>query len=206
LSATGTRVNDVAFLPFSGYVSYMSIRIRAIIAIVLSNFLIILFSVSAGITYVRKNVEKAQETDLMVISDIADKFVSSQIELIKLRAASVVQTVTSYPEREWQEKLEEQESLYQEFTGMSVLDSGGRLIAAAGKQPAPADVIDDVYIMQAFQGKRGFSSTMPHDDGMVFYLAGPHAKRQNTGFYIAGEFFKPDGFRFHNLENRPYFY
>ena len=151
----------------------MSIRTRAILVIIFTNLLIILFSVSAGISYVRKGIQKSQETDLTVVADIADHFISSEIEALKLKASGVVQNFTNYPEKEWPEILANQITLYPEFIGMAVFDNDNGLVAASGEFPATPDILNDKYIKQVFMGKKIFSSTFQTSDGVVFYLAAP---------------------------------
>ena len=151
----------------------MSIRARAILVIIITNLLIILFSVSAGISYVRKNIQKSQETDLMVVADIADHFISSEIEVLKLKASGVVENFSNSPETEWPGILVKQIALYPEFIGMAVFDEDKGLVAASGEFSATLDVLNDKYIKQVFMGKTIFSSTLQTTDGVVFYLAAP---------------------------------
>ena len=152
----------------------MSIRIRTILTIVTINLLIILFSVFAGIRYVGSNITRSQETDLTVVSDIADHFISSEIELLKLRASIVAQSLQEAEETEWLEILEYQETRFPEFIGMAVLDEETGIIISQGEMPASIEIMDDKYIQKAFL-RMAFSSTYPSSVGMVFYLAAPLA-------------------------------
>ena len=81
----------------SGYSIAMSIRVRAILIIILSNLVIILFSVAAGINFVKTSIQKSQESDLMVIADIADHFISSEIEILKLKNSILVHAFANTP-------------------------------------------------------------------------------------------------------------
>ena len=163
----------VDYLQFSCYVKLMPIRLRAIHAIIITNLLIILFSVSAGIVFVRNNIRKSQETDLLVVADIADHFISSEIEILKLQASMLVHILTESEEKEWPTILAIQEAENPQFIGMSVLDANSEIITSIGDLPATAEVIEDKYIKQAFLGKTTISSTLPSSIGMVFYLAAP---------------------------------
>jgi len=151
----------------------MSIRFRAILVIIITNLLIILFSVLAGTRYVRNNIKKSQETDLMVVADIADHFISSEINLLKTKALMVVHVLTESKESEWPEILVHQETLYPEFIGLTVFDTEKGFVASAGELPAPVDVLEDKYVKQVFSGEPVFSSTLPSSSGVVFYLATP---------------------------------
>ena len=55
----------------------MHIRIRVILVIFITTLVIIAFSVLVGIVTVRGGIQTSQETDLMLISEIADHFISS---------------------------------------------------------------------------------------------------------------------------------
>jgi signal transduction histidine kinase len=157
----------------------MFIRIREILFIVFTALIIILFSVMAGITYVRNNVRMSQETNLTVVSDIADHFISSEIELIKLKAARIAESLTASGEAGWSEVLAKQEAVYPNFIGMAVLDAEQGLIGSVGELAAHSGIMDDPYVKQAFQGKTVISSTFLTDQGVVFCLAAPIPEVRN---------------------------
>ena len=58
----------------------MLIRLRVILVIFLTTLVIIAFSVLVGIFTVRSGIQTSQETDLKLISEIADHFISSEIK------------------------------------------------------------------------------------------------------------------------------
>ena len=151
----------------------MSIRLRAIFIIIFTNLLIIFFSFSVGIQYVKKNFEKSLKTDLTAVAKIADHFISSEINILKLKASEIIHNILAVPEKEWSAILAKENILNTEFIGMAVFDAEKRTLAVSGKTPASPDIIDDVYIKQAFLGKKIFSSTYPSAEGVVFYLALP---------------------------------
>ena len=151
----------------------MSIRLRAIFLIILTNLLIIFFSFSAGMQYVKKNIEKSLRTDLTLVAKIADHFISSEIGILKFKASEIINSFMAAPETAWPMILAKEESDYPEFIGMAVFDTEKRSIAASGKMPASPEIIDDINIKQAFLGKKIFSSTYPSAEGVVFYLALP---------------------------------
>jgi signal transduction histidine kinase/DNA-binding response OmpR family regulator len=150
----------------------MSIRIRAFIIIIISNLLIILFSVFLGVTYAKKNMEKTIETDMMVVADIADHFISAELELLRLQASDAVHYITKQDRSNLSGVLENTESLYPQFIGMSIFNFTS-LTASAGKSPAPAEILDNKYIKRAFLGDKSFTSTCHTDNGVVIYLALP---------------------------------
>ena len=151
----------------------MSVRIRAILVLILTNLIIILFSVFSGIAYVSNKMQNFVETDMMVVADVADRFISAEMELLKLKASNLVNTLAGVDETKWSGILTEQEKMYPDFLGMVVLDDDRGLIVSTGNHPALPDIIDNKYIQQAFGGKTVFTSTHPTSEGVVLYLAVP---------------------------------
>ena len=167
----------------------MSIRVRVIIAIILATLLIISFSVFAGIHYVGNNITISQETDLSVVADIADHFISSEIELLKIKASIVVASLLAEAEEQWPEILASHAERYPEFIGMAVMDGDTGIISSLGEAPAHEEIIGDRYIQRAFLGRMAFSSTMPSGSGMVFYLAAPLGTNRILVLTLPGMYF-----------------
>ena len=157
------------------------LRLRAILVIVLTSLLIILFSVLTGIWYVNNSIRASQETDLSLVADIANHVISNEIELLKLKASIVVKSLSDAAETQWPEMLAFQETQFPEFAGMAVLDEQMGVIASAGEAPPTSEIIDDVYIQRAFKGSMAISSTKPSGLGMAFYIAAPLTSLQDAG-------------------------
>ena len=160
----------------------MNIRIRAILVIILTNLLIIIFSVFAGIYFVERNMDISLETDLTVIAAVTDLYISSEIEKTILKADRVAEILSASEEARWTNILSMQIGLYHEFIGMVVFNADGTLVATAGDIPARSEVLQDKYIRKAVPsagGKAAFSSTYPAANGVVFYLAVPLPFEQN---------------------------
>ncbi|MDR0322227.1 MAG: response regulator [Treponema sp.] len=121
----------------------------------------------------RKSIEKSQETDLMLVANIADHFISSEIDSVKMRATVISQALAGHEDKEWSEILSTQQIIYPEFSGMAVLGSAGELVAVAGELPAYSELLDDPQIKQAFNGRTLISTTIPSPQGVMFYLAAP---------------------------------
>ena len=168
----------------------MKIRRRAVIVIILTNLVIMIFSVSTGIIFVRANMDLSIESDLTVMANIADHFLSVEIDHLKLKARGTAKSLETYNETRWPEILSEQNLLYPEFTGMAVINSSERLIASFGEAAAKPDVINHYGIHQAFPrvydgaatgrpgsssgpGRNVITSTCQTDNGVVFYMAVP---------------------------------
>ena len=161
------------------YNFFMNIRIRTILIMVLINLLIIIFSVSTGIFFVQRNIDLSLETDLAVMSNIADHFISAEIHFLKFKARTAAQSLELFDETEWNQILFEQRKLYPEFIGMAVIDASGKLIAAEGESRASIDIINNIYIRQSFLGKETISSTYQTWNDIVFFLTVPLAFSRN---------------------------
>ncbi|MCL2196496.1 MAG: ATP-binding protein [Treponema sp.] len=155
----------------------MNIRLTAILVIILSNMVIILFSVFSGINYVDKNIDLSLETDLSVMSQIADHFVSKELEILKLKVSRTAQTLEASDESKWPQIISDNGSL-SPFTGMAVMDPNRGLIASSGEH-AEINVMHEPYIKNSFLpagaaiGYKAISTTIKTDKGVVFYLSVP---------------------------------
>ena len=153
----------------------MSIRIRAIAVILLSTLVIVAVSVMTGIVLVKSNIEASQEADLMLVSDIADHFISSEINLLKLKAGQMAYIVSEADDAERAEALAAQLAQHGEFIGAAILTADASRIVSAGAFPAAPVAAANKHVGQAFGGMTVISSTVPAGaaQGVVFYLAAP---------------------------------
>ncbi len=99
----------------------MSIRLRAILVIILTNFVIILLSVTGGTGYVKENIEQYIESDMMVVADIADEFISAELDMMRYEARVIASGLADVPADEQPGFLEAQALLYPEYVGMAVV-------------------------------------------------------------------------------------
>jgi len=137
----------------------MKIRAKTILAIILTNLIIIIFSISAGIIFVTKDNDESLKANLSLIADIADHFISSSMYGLKLEIRSAAQSLAASDEEKWRDILAEQSAIYPDFIGMAIFDASGGLIAATGEKPAGVEVMSDKYLSRALSGKTALSST-----------------------------------------------
>ena len=149
----------------------MYIRVRVILIFVITNLVIISFGVFVGIINVRNDIERSQESDLVLVSEIADYFIGAEIEILKLQVGGIAHILFEAGNTEkWQEIFGELEK-HHDFIGMAVLDPEKGLVASAGGVPAHLDVMDNLSVRKAFSGQRTISSTVPLPGyGVVFYV------------------------------------
>jgi signal transduction histidine kinase/DNA-binding response OmpR family regulator len=152
----------------------MLIRIRETVVIIFITFLIILFSILTGIIYMQNSIKKSQEADLLLSSDIADHFISSEIALLKLKTDVIAHSLFMSGEERWPDVLAEQKTIHPEFIGMAVLDGERGFSFSSGLLPPHEKLMDYPFIKQAFQGKTVISSAIPSSqEDVVFCLATP---------------------------------
>ena len=149
----------------------MSIRSKAILVIILTNLAIIVFSVSAGVIFVNRNMNLVLETNLSMVADIADQLITNEIEILTLKADAVTQHVVVEAEADWPTVLRAQLSIYPKFIGLAILDDDRGVLATAGDSPADHSLLSDEYIRQAFTKGVAISSTRRSDSGTYIYVA-----------------------------------
>ena len=148
---------------------------------ILTNLLIILFSVSVGTVFVNKKIDISLENDLKIIASIADRYITGELEALKLKAVGTASLLAESDESKWKHILDSQEGLHPDFIGMAVFDAGRELVASAGEKPAAAEITNDKYIRQSFEGKKTVSSTIPAGNDILLYLAVPLPSAEPDG-------------------------
>ena len=114
---------------------FNDIRAKTITVISLSTLLIIAFSVSAGIIYVRRGVSASQEADLMLVAQVTDLYLSSEIKLLKENASTSARRLVAFGEENWKSTMENLLVLFPEFIGLAIFDgSEGSLSRGSCRQ------------------------------------------------------------------------
>ena len=169
----------------------MKIRTRAFLIIIIANVFIIIFSILAGTGYARTKIEDYINTDMLIVADIADHYISTEIALLKLKAEHAANELSSLKEADWPGAFSKNMIQDAQFIGMSVLDINNGAIASAGHMPAGPDLLEDKYIRQAFFGDTIFTSTVQTGNGIMIYLAAPIPGENNQilAITIDGLFF-----------------
>ena len=150
----------------------MSIRIRASAVIILITAMIIAFSIVSGITYVQNSINESQESDIQLIADIADRFISSELRRLRLKAMYVAWRLGNEPISEWEDILYNVDPfVYRYFVGMAVVTNKYETIVSIGEFTPLVSIIDDPHVRNAFHGNVTISSTVRTEHGVKFYLA-----------------------------------
>jgi len=168
----------------------MPIRLRAIFVIALTNLVIILFSVLFCTTYVENRLEKSIETDMTIVANIADHFVSAELDALKFKAADVGHYLTASEQADWPKLSSELAVHHPQFIGIAVMDNNGKIIFSTGKAPAGSELFGNAFVQRAFRGKEVIStSVVTGSGGLVFYMASPLKENTVIILTLAGNHF-----------------
>ncbi|MDR1921737.1 MAG: response regulator [Candidatus Adiutrix sp.] len=151
----------------------MSIRVRVLLIIVAIVAFISATTLGVSIFFIRRGLEQTVESDITVMSEIADKLVSGAINLLKARAATSAQHLLNAPESEWPRIFQEQIETDEQFMAMTVFDSEG-IVDSYGRAPTPVELMKWEYIRKAFAGEMVISTTRKDPSGeVVFHVCVP---------------------------------
>jgi signal transduction histidine kinase/CheY-like chemotaxis protein len=156
----------------------MSIRIKIISTIIISATTIIVFGIGAGLLFVQSRLEKTIEKDMSVVADIADKLISTEINLLKADGHTVIQHLQGASDDDFHKVLQQQTGTYNNFTALTVFDSNGIVdsygIDLDGPALAPPEFIDSECMQSAFTGETVISTTQfDLNRKLVFYVCVP---------------------------------
>ncbi|GHS89066.1 hypothetical protein AGMMS49957_11630 [Synergistales bacterium] len=151
----------------------MSIRIKVIFIIILMTVMIIVFAIGTGQVFVRSNLEQTIENDMYVVARLADRVITTEIDLLKADAATVAQHIINAPEDDLRRILKEQLEAYDKFIGLTVVDRSG-IVASLGMPETRELVGESEYIARAFAGESVISTTRNTPTGeLVFHVCVP---------------------------------
>ena len=138
----------------------MSMRVKAALVIILIVFVFTAASFFSNLLFTRRNITETMEKDLALSRDIADKLVSTKINLLKSDANTVAERL--FQTASIDEMSQAMASQIEEFPGFISLTVYGRdaIIANVG-DPIHDDIMlmEGHYIQRAFAGERIISTT-----------------------------------------------
>jgi signal transduction histidine kinase/CheY-like chemotaxis protein len=137
----------------------------------------------------QKNLYDTTESDMRVVMDIADKYVSSSIELLHADAASAAHRIGSAEGSELRDLLEEQLNDQARFCSLTVIDREG-IVASVGPAPTEPEYVKSTYVMKAFAGEEVISTTRTDAAGnTVFHVCVPMAEDRVLSATVDGMYF-----------------
>ncbi|GHV30497.1 hypothetical protein FACS1894167_11430 [Synergistales bacterium] len=171
----------------------MSIRKKVFLFVMLIALTIMGISAVMGLLFMQGSLEKTIKSSMAEIANMADKLISTEIDLLKADALTVAQRVSTYlsdfylsesSADEAEKKiglrkiLREQLAIYYyNFMALTVIDRDG-IVGAHGIAPLPAELIGSSYVQRAFEGESVISTTRKDSSGiLVLYVCVPMGER-----------------------------
>jgi signal transduction histidine kinase/DNA-binding response OmpR family regulator len=134
---------------------------------------IVISALTAGSVFLTKSITKAIEDDLIIAVDIADKYVSGEINILKIKAAEAAKDYRQLSSSGARDALQRISSDYSQYIGLAVFSEKG-LLEAWGEIPINPDLFREPFLALAFKGGQAVSTTMYAPDGtIVMYVSAP---------------------------------
>jgi len=166
-----------------------AVHIRIFIIIISAALIINICGLAAGAVFLTRNLNSAVEEDMLVAVDIADRYVTKEIELIKLKTAETARSIgklINAGERDGVLELVHEENPW--FIGIAVFNEAALLDSwgAAVSQ----DIIQKPFMQIAMNGGQAVSTTMFNPDGLfVMYVSAPVSDNLVLAAVLPGLYF-----------------
>ncbi|MCL1958114.1 MAG: ATP-binding protein [Spirochaetes bacterium] len=169
-------------------------RIRFILIIVVVTALVInVSSLVVGAMFLTRDISKAMEADMMVTVDIADQYVTKEIELLKFIVRESAGDISDYVLNTGSvpnsDRLEKICSKYSAFNGFAVFNHT-TLLNSYEKISISPDLIKEPFMQAAINGASVISTTMYNPDGLlVMYVSAPINDNLVLAAVLPGSYF-----------------
>ena len=167
--------------------------IRVKVALVLMTLVIVVTSVHVGLGLLAMQdrlIETVRE-DVTVITDVADRLISTHVLLMKAEAKNVAEKLAGVPNSKIKGFLEGVLYLNENIISLTVFSREG-IIASHGDFPPPSSLLQSSqYIAEAFSGNPIISSTFwdKKSERLMMYVYFPIDKNRVLAATIPGTFF-----------------
>ena len=154
------------------YSGRISVYARILIVIIGIAVVIIAFGNAVGAIFLTRSISGAMEDDLLVTVDIADQFLSKELEIFKIRAAEAAADIKQlYLAGEKEGVLEQVLAKYPMYSGFSVFNETV-LHDSFGEFSVSPDLFYEPFMRTARAGGQAVSNTMHNPDGsLVIYVS-----------------------------------
>jgi len=151
-----------------------SIYLKILVVIIAVSVAIIISGLAVGAWFLTNSISRAMEDDMLVAVDIADHYVTKEIELLKIRAFNAANEInTLLKAGETSGILERVSAKYPWYAGLAVFNQSKLLYSWGGVQ-VPPDLINEPFMQFNQKGGGAVSTTMYADDGsLVMYVPAP---------------------------------
>ncbi|MDR0464594.1 MAG: response regulator [Treponema sp.] len=150
------------------------VHLRIFIVIIATAVIITAFALAAGGWFLTRSTIRSIEESMLVAVDLADQYVSKEIEVLKIRAAEAAKDIRLlYSAGVHEGALERIGEEYFRYIGLAVFDDKN-LLDSWGVSVVPPSLINEPFMRIAMNGGQAVSSTMYLPDGtLVMYVSAP---------------------------------
>jgi len=174
----------------SKYSNNISVYARILIVIIAVAVVIIVFGNAVGAVFLTRSIRSAMEDDLLVAVDIADQFLTNELEILKIKAAEAAADINLLYKTGGREGvLELILAKYPVYSGFYVFNETV-LYDSYGEFSVSPDLFYESFIRAARAGGQAVSNTMHNPDGsLVIYVSAPIEGSLILAAVIPGQFF-----------------
>jgi signal transduction histidine kinase/DNA-binding NarL/FixJ family response regulator len=139
-------------------------------------------SAAAGLLFTEKRMLDTIEGDMTVVREIADRLISSELNLMKANLRAIAARLKHKPNDTITKALETQRGIGEGYLSLALFDKEEGLIAACGTEIPAAEFAGGSYARSAFDGSSVVSTTEPASGGnLVFRICVPAGTRVLVG-------------------------
>jgi len=176
-----------------------TIHVKIFIVVILTAVIINIIALAIGAVFLTNSVRRTTEEDMLIAVDIADQYVSKEIQLLKNKAAQAAGDIELYINNSAPDHsamlegikgvLRNTAAKYPEFTGLALFDQLTFLDSWKDNIISP-DIVYEKFMYAAYQGGQAFSNTMYSPDGsLVIYISSPVNDRLILTAVLPGFYF-----------------
>jgi len=167
-------------------------HITIFIIIITTVFIINLCALAIGAVFITNSVRSVMEDDLLIAVDIADQYVTKELELIKIEAKEAAREINLFLTlgEDIDSALNFVSANNPTYIGLAVFDQL-TLIHKWGDVSIPSQLALEQFMRTAFQGGQAVSSKMPglNDNSLVMYVSSPINKNLVLAAILPGLYF-----------------
>ncbi|MCL2181117.1 MAG: ATP-binding protein [Treponema sp.] len=174
------------------------------IVIITAAIMISVCSLAVGAIFLTGNIRKAMEDDMLVAVDIADQYVTKELEVLKITAAEAAREIAMQMASslsggdnpnfvlqagQGDQILERVLARYPKYIGLAVFDRFN-MLSSWGSAVVPMDLTFEPFMQIAHRGGQAVSTTMHSSNGLlVMYVSAPINNRLVLAAVLPGLYF-----------------
>jgi signal transduction histidine kinase/DNA-binding response OmpR family regulator len=152
----------------------MTFRLKIFSIIVGIVVMVVITIIGTSLFFIRHGIEQTVMGNITVIRDIANNFISSEINLLVSNANVIVNRLKTAPINTWQRILEDELGKNQVFKAITIFARNGMVVAGFGQPQAVPDLLFGEYSRRTFNGESVITTTKHDPSGeLVIYILVP---------------------------------